>query len=394
VRRLTPIILIAALALLLAGCGETAITGQLPSGVDVASGQYIATVDAAGGYAVVPYTPQPVPTVTVTATPLPGPTVTVTATASPSTSATPTVTPTPTPTSTAVAAGPATGTVFTKSSALHLTSGHDLVYNGVDFEGSGYGSGDWGALVFLEAQGPLYNITFKNCIIGTNTNTGNGVKIVDLGGGRVHDITFDHCAFKYQPRMGFEVNGRSIENGVGGQGYLRVNLTNCTFAASAGEAVSYDSNVGDLSGYCTVSGNVIAGAGVGTTYQYAKTFEINGTRNMTVRNNTVGAGRDGILNLQGRDSQPVNWTFSGNTWDGTSIPAGVTPAYELAFFQNIKGGLTMADRIVNGGGYPSTTWGYMTGCTGLDLSACTVTGAPKQFPSGYIASSSGNTWPK
>ena len=80
-RRLTPIILIAALALLLAGCGETAITGQLPSGVDVASGQYIATVDAAGGYAVVPYTPQPVPTVTVTATPLPGPTVTVTATA-------------------------------------------------------------------------------------------------------------------------------------------------------------------------------------------------------------------------------------------------------------------------------------------------------------------------
>ena len=257
---------------------------------------------------------------TPTTTPTPTPTPTVTPTT------TPTPTPTPTVTPTAGAPGPAAGTVFTRRGSLHLTSGHDIVYNGIDFEGAGYGSGDWGALVFLEAQGPLYNITFRNCIFGTNTE---GIRRRrEAGRSRrqalVHDITFDHCAFKYQPRMGFEMNGRAIENGVGGQGYLRVNLTNCTFDASAGEAISYDSNTGDKSGNCVISGNVVQGAGVGTKYMYGQVFEINGTHNVTVTGNTFYAGRDGVLNLQMHDTSATGWVFSNNVVDATKVPAGVS----------------------------------------------------------------------
>jgi hypothetical protein len=342
-------------------------------------------------------TPTPSPTATVI--PTPKPTATVTPTPTPTATVTPTPTPTatvtPTPTPTTSAPGPAPGTVFTQRGPLHLTSGQNLVYDGVEFSGDGYGSGDWGALVFLEGQGQLSNITFRNCIINTNTDgSGNGIKVVDLGAGRVRDITFDHCLIRYQPRMGAEINGRAIENGVGGQGYLRVNITNSRFEASAGEAISYDSNPGDLSGQCVVSGNYVEGAGVGTKYLYGKVFEINGTHNMTVTNNFFGAGRDGILNLQGRDSLAEGWVFSGNTYDATHIPAGVSPDHELGYFQNITGGATFADRFINGGAYPSSTWGYMTGCRNVDFGASTVSGAPAAMPSGYLVGSSGITWPK
>ena len=52
-----------------------------------------------------------------------------------------------------------------------------------------------------------------------------------------------------------------------------------------------------------ISGNLVKGAGVGTRYKYGKVFEINGTHNMTVTGNTFYAGRDGILNLQMRDTR-------------------------------------------------------------------------------------------
>ena len=308
---------------------------------------------------------------------------------------TPTPTPTPAPTPNGPA-GPASGTVFTKAGALHLNNAHDLVFDGVDFEGAGYGSGDLGALVFIE--GLSYNLTFRNCIIGTNTGSGNGVKVYDLGYG-MHDITFDHCHFAYQPRMGFECNGRSNPSGgswgaQGGPGYLRVNVTNCTFDAGAGEAISYDDNYsasGNRAGFCTVSGNVIDGAGVGSAYQYGKVFEINGTHNMTVTGNYFGAGRDGIVNLQGQDASAMGWVFSGNTYDGSHVPAGVSLKNQVFFCQNVKGGARFADQIICGD-YGSQ-WGYLTGCTGLDFSA-TATDGVKQLDSGYVASCSGIVWPK
>ena len=76
----------------------------------------------------------------------------------------------------------------------------------------------------------------------------------------MHDITFHHCTFKYQPRMGFECNGRARR--VAAPATVRVNLIDCTFEASAGEAISYDDNNG-TAGRCPSSGNLVKGAGVG-----------------------------------------------------------------------------------------------------------------------------------
>ena len=128
----------------------------------------------------------------------------------------------------------------------------------------------WGAasgVIYIE--GASHNITFKDCVIGTNQDgVGNGVKIVDSGKG-MHDITFDHCTFKYQPRMGFECIGRAnpAEGGTGGQGYRRIDVLNCTFRPSAGQAISYDDDYSDAkpAGYCTVAGNRVLRAGVGNS---------------------------------------------------------------------------------------------------------------------------------
>jgi hypothetical protein len=293
------------------------------------------------------------------------------------------------------AAGPAPGTVFTTRGQLYLTGGTDILYENVRFQGSGYGSGDWGALVFLLANAPLKNIVFRNCIIGRNMDgSGNGVKVVDLGGGRVDGILFDHCHFEYQPRMGFEVNGRSRENGVRGLAYQRVNLTNCTFDASAGEAISYDDDVEAVSesaGNCLISGNVVQGAGVGNSYVWGKVFEINGPMNMTVTDNFFGAGRDGIMNLQGRTGAHEQWTFKGNVIDGTHVPSGVgSSGSQLYYCKNIVGGVTAADTIVNGRNFTSGSWGWMENARGMDFGASTVKGAPAA-PWG---TSSGCIWPK
>ena len=196
----------------------------------------------------------------------------------------------------------------TTSGPLNLNDAHDLVYENVDFEGRGSGYGDDSGLIHI--TGASYNITFRNCTIGTNQDgVGNGVKLLDSGRG-MHDITFENCTFKYQPRMGIEVNGRAdpSEGGTGGKSYYNVNVRNCTFEASAGEAISYDDNTAgkaNRAGLCTVSGNLVKGAGVGTTYQYGQVFEINGNHDMVVTGNTFYAGRDGILNFQMHDTNGV-----------------------------------------------------------------------------------------
>ena len=129
----------------------------------------------------------------------------------------------------------------------------------------------------------------------------------------MHDITFKNCTFKYQPRMGFECIGREAGSATG---YRRIDLIDCTFEASAGEAISYDDENG-TAGHCKVSGNLVKGAGVGSKYQYGKVFEINGTHDMTVTGNTFYAGRDGILNFQMRDTRACGWVFSDNVVDAT-----------------------------------------------------------------------------
>jgi len=191
------------------------------------------------------------------------------------------------------------------SGPLILEDAHDLEYDNVVFSGSGSGEGDDSGLIYI--TGASHDITFRDCVIKTNQDgVGNGVKILDTGRG-MHDITFEDCTFEYQPRMGFEVNGRAhpSEGGTGGRSYYNVNLIDCTFEASAGEAISYDDSTegrAGRAGRCTVSGNLVKGAGVGTRYEFGKVFEINGNHDMVVTGNTFYAGRDGILNLHMRDA--------------------------------------------------------------------------------------------
>jgi hypothetical protein len=258
---------------------------------------------------------------------------------------------------------------------LVLNGAHDVVYDGIDFEGSGSGWGAASGVIYIE--GASHDITFRNCIIGTNQDgVGNGVKIVDTGRG-MHDITFDHCMFKYQPKMGFECIGRAnpAEGGTGGQGYERVNILNCRFKASAGQAISYDDDYSAVkpAGHCIVSGNRVEGGGVGTSYNFGSVIENNGVHNMTWKNNYFGAGRDSIVNISGRDARPMNMVCSGNVYDALHIPAGVTPQHDQCIIiTNVAGGVRFADRIINNPDGYSGVWAYLHDCNGLDFGASTV----------------------
>ncbi|MEI6499889.1 MAG: hypothetical protein WCP21_02560, partial [Armatimonadota bacterium] len=247
-------------------------------------------------------------------------------------------------------------------------------------------------------DGPVYNITFRNCIFGTNTDgSGNGVKIVDPGQGRTHNITFDHCAFKYQPRMGFEVIGRAnpVEAGLGGQGYQGVNVTNSTFDASAGEAISYDDDYSatNPAGYCTVSGNVVEGAGVGTSYAFGAVVENNGVHNMTWTNNYFGAGRDSIVNITGRDSNPLNMVSSGNVYDSLHVAAGVTLHNQCFGIHDVHGGVSFADTIINDPNGYSGVWAYLNNNSGLDFGGSTVKNISGLPSAVYGSGNTTITWP-
>jgi hypothetical protein len=243
--------------------------------------------------------------------------------------------------------------------ALSLHNAHNRVYENVSFQGRGNGYGDSSGVIRI--SGASHDITFKNCVIGTNQDgVGNGVKIVDSGAG-MHDITFRNCTFKYQPRMGFECIGREVGSRTG---YRRINLINCTFQASAGQAISYDDNNG-TAGRCRIAGNLVKGAGVGTDYQWGKVFEINGTHNMTVTGNTFWAGRDGILNLQMRDTRASGWVFSNNVVDARSCDKriDVIETAQPIVACNVYGGRFSNNRIIN---RDSWNIAYFSGCHGMD----------------------------
>ena len=272
------------------------------------------------------------------------------------------------------------GSATLLSGPLSLIDAHDCIYDGVDFEGSGSGYASASGLVYI--QGASHDITFRNCTFGTNQDgVGNGVKIVDTGSG-VHDIRFVNCVFKYQPRMGFECIGREVGSAVG---YRRVDLVDCTFEASASEAISYDDNNG-TAGDCTVSGNLVKGAGVGSRDRYGKVFEINGTHDMTVVGNTFRAGRDGILNLQMHDTTACGWVFSGNTVDATRVASGitVTSIAQPVHAESVYGGKFSGNTIIN---LDSWNIAYLSGCHNMDWRT-TIWRGPENVP--YQTDCAGN----
>jgi hypothetical protein len=278
---------------------------------------------------------------------------------------------------------------------LVLTDAHDLVFEGLDFEGRGSGYGDVSGIILI--QGASHNITFRDCIIGTNRDgVGNGVKIIDFGHG-MHDITFINCTFKYQPKMGFECIGRSnpAEGGTGGPGYRRINILGCTFKAGAGQAISYDDNYSAVNpaGDCLVANNRIEGGGVGSSYQYGSVIENNGVHDMTWKNNYFGAGRDSIVNINGRDNEPLDMVSTGNVFDATYVAKGISPRNQIMVIHNVRGGVRFADRIINDPGHYSGTWAYLSNCTGIDFGRSTVeniTGAPWHI---YGNGNSNIVWP-
>jgi hypothetical protein len=255
---------------------------------------------------------------------------------------------------------------------LHLNNVHGRVFTGIHFEGRGNGWGDASGLILI--TGRSHDIVFSHCVIDTNQDgVGNGVKIVDSGAG-MHDITFRDCTFKYQPRMGFECIGR--ESGAR-TGYRHINLIDCTFEASAGEAISYDDNNG-TAGQCLVKGNVVEGAGVGDSYQYGQVFELNGVHDMTVAGNRFYAGRDGILNLQMHDSRACGWLFTRNVIDARKVAGGISvkSTAQPVVAYGVYGGRFSHNKVIN---LDAWNVAYLVDCHDMDWRT-TVWQGPNRVP--------------
>jgi hypothetical protein len=275
------------------------------------------------------------------------------------------------------------------SGPVRLDGAHDLVYEDVVFSGSGSGKGDDSGLVYI--TGASHDIVFRDCVFETNQDgVGNGVKIVDSGRG-MHDITFVNCTFNCQPRMGFECIGRSSpeEGGTGGRAYYAIDILDCTFEASAGEAISYDDDTEGgpgRAGRCRVSGNLVKGAGVGDSYEFGKVFEINGNHDMVVTGNTFHAGRDGILNLHMRDAGDCGWVFSGNVVDASHIAEGidVSDVAQPVYASEVHGGVFRQNKIIN---HDAWNIAYIIDCHGMDWRTTRWLG-PNNEP--YQVDSSGN----
>jgi hypothetical protein len=272
---------------------------------------------------------------------------------------------------------------------------HDVIYEGLDFEGAGSGWGAASGVIYID--GATHNVTFRDCVIGTNQDgVGNGVKIVDSGRG-MHDITFDHCTFRYQPKMGFECIGRAdpAEGGTGGRGYQRVDILHCTFEPGAGQAISYDDDYSDVkpAGHCLVAYNRVLGGGVGDSYQYGSVIENNGVHDMTWQNNYFGAGRDSIVNLSGRDDKSLNMVSKGNVYDASYVAPGIQPHNQMILMRDIAGGVTFADRIINDPSTYDGVWAYLSNCNGVDFGASSVENISGESSEVYGSGNSNIVWP-
>jgi hypothetical protein len=207
-----------------------------------------------------------------------------------------------------VAASPAAATTTIANRTiknLRISAGrHDIVYDHVTFTGGSATS----AVVTISQS--AYNITFRYCTIATGGGW-NGVSIND-NLGKIHNITFDHVAFKAQKRMGIEITSRPVSTT---QGYHHINITSSIFEPQGSEAVSYDGGAGAKD--CTFAYNTVKGAGTNLTQQWGAALEINGPSNFIVKSNRFYQARGALWNLQRHVSTPSGWVFSGNILDAS-----------------------------------------------------------------------------
>jgi len=174
------------------------------------------------------------------------------------------------------------------------------------------------------------NITFSDCVIQPNfAQSGDGVAIVERGTATMHfeNIEFIGCHFMGASMFNFECIQRDPYDGYPViTGYRNINLIDCVFEPSAGQSISYDSNSlvngQPCSGYSTVQGCLIKGAGADSANRWPHGLEFNGAGHMVCKNNTFYSCRGSLLNLHGdkvhNDTSPgIAISITGNTFDMT-----------------------------------------------------------------------------
>ncbi|MEI6237663.1 MAG: hypothetical protein WCP03_03640, partial [Candidatus Saccharibacteria bacterium] len=172
--------------------------------------------------------------------------------------------------------------------------------------------------VFSIQTEALNNSTFTDCTIETNSGAwGNGIAIADNGvaSSTLHDVTFLRLHIMPQPRMGFEMIGRSYL-GVRTTDYYNIKIIDSIIEPSGSESISFDGPGRDL----LVQGSLFKGSGTNSYYPWHQGLEFNGSTKATAINNTFNRS-DGVwLNLHCN-----NCTFENNYFDNTVNNLNSTP---------------------------------------------------------------------
>jgi hypothetical protein len=272
---------------------------------------------------------------------------------------------------------------LTEVANLALTgSVNNYTYSYKRFTGNGSGSTDpdSAATVYISKG---HHITFDHCqfdacsAVGTGTyankRIGNDLKIVDLGDGTCHDISFEYCTFKHAYRIAVEINGG--RNGAG-QSFYNVHFHNCTWETSVAEQLSFDDDNHNAYG-SEVTDCVLNGTGWSDAYSYdfpwTQNFEINQVDHFLIESNTFYASVIDGWNLQGLD-QEMDWTFTDNILNMAS-PAGVHDGDGGQPWQMLRvTGGTWTGNVVTS---EASDWciTYFTDCHDMDLSDTTWQGS-------------------
>jgi hypothetical protein len=224
--------------------------------------------------------------------------------------------------------------------AFHLATGtHDTVFSRCRFVGGGgVADGQDHGVIRLDAHSAR-DVTFARCVVGRNSRDGNGVCVAETPWGHYERIVFRECRFRPQPRMAFECIQR------GGVGYRDVNLIGCTFAATDGQAVSYDKG-----GWSRVEGCTFEGAGARAGAPWPYQLEVNRCQGMVVTGNVFWSARGAFLNVNGLDDAAAapgaSVVFSGNRF---RRDLGVRHDPRRPWFIVGGSGVLFADNVVSVG---------------------------------------------
>jgi hypothetical protein len=264
----------------------------------------------------------------------------------------PSVTPTATPTTTPIVApapstggtrGPqATSAPATTINNMVLSSGQsNVTYDNVTFTG---GTSSSAVVTITRAS----NITFRNCTFSKGGGW-NSVSIND-NSGSVRNITFDNCRWVGAGRMNIEITSRPTS---ASSGYQGINITDSILEPSGNESVSYDG--GPAAGGSLFQNNLIKGAGTNPSAEWGSGLEINGSSNMTVKNNEIWQVRDFAFNFQRHTTAASGWVVQNNTLDATKRAQTTAQRSDKqqVLCLDVRGGSFTGNRVVSaapGGG--------------------------------------------